>query len=181
MSISNKLLGTIEVIGAGIGGVVTNIFEAAKDSFDLIFKTVLPFMAFVAILITFVQETGLGNLIATALTPLSGSLLGLMLIALICGFPLISPILSPGAAVAQVVGVTVGGLIGTGIMHPTFALPALFAINVQVGCDSIPLMLSMQDAKDDTIKNGVPAFLISRQITGIIAVGIGYLFSIGLY
>ncbi|WP_432453294.1 hypothetical protein ACRRS0_20050 [Agarivorans sp. QJM3NY_29] len=177
----NVFLDIIEKLGGNIGKVVGHVFEAAQDSFTLVIKTVLPFMAFVAILITFVNETGLGSLIAHALTPLGDSLIGLVILAAICGFPLIAPILSPGAAVAQVVGVTIGGLIGSGVIPPMYALPALFAINVQAACDSIPLMLSMQDAKPETIETGVPALLISRQITGPIAVVIGYIFAIGLY
>ncbi|SHF44179.1 PTS glucitol/sorbitol transporter subunit IIB [Vibrio gazogenes] len=177
----NIFLNVVEKLGGNIGTVVGHVFAAAQDAFELVIKTVLPFMAFVAILITFVKETGLGDLIAHVLTPLGDSLIGLVVLSAICGFPLIAPILSPGAAVAQVVGVTVGGLIGTGIIPPMYALPALFAINVQAAADSIPLMLSMQDAKPETIKTGVPALLISRQITGPIAVLIGYIFALGLY
>ncbi|MCD4621736.1 PTS sorbitol transporter subunit IIB, partial [Proteus mirabilis] len=112
---------------------------------------------------------------------LAGSLTGLFVIAIICGLPFISPILAPGAAIAQVVGVLVGTLIGSGVVSPLMALPALFAINVQVGADFIPVGLSMQEAKEKTIRLGVPSFLLSRMITAPLAVAIGYLFSFGLF
>nr|WP_314267226.1 hypothetical protein [uncultured Moellerella sp.] len=176
-----SFLGVIESVGLNIGKIISLVFDSAREAMELIIKTVLPFMAFVAVLITLVDYTGLGQVMATALTPLAGSLWGLIILAIICGFPLLAPILSPGAAVAQVVGVTIGGLIATGAIPPMYALPAMFAINVQAAADSIPLMLGMQDAKKETIEVGVPALLISRQITGPIAVIVGYIFAIGLY
>ncbi len=92
-----------------------------------------------------------------------------------------SPILGPGAAVAQVVGVLVGTQIAAGAIPPQFALPALFAINAQVGGDFFPVGMSLMQAKPKTIEYGTPAFLIARQISSPIAVVIAYLFSIGLY
>ena len=75
----------------------------------------------------------------------------------------------------------IGTQIAAGAIPPQFALPALFAINVQVGADFVPVGLSMQQAEPDTIKYGTPAFLISRQITGPIAVILAYLLSFGLF
>ncbi len=121
---------------------------------------VIPFMAFVSLLIALVQETALGSLIAHALTPLANSLWGLVLLSLICGIPFLSPVLGPGAAISQVIGVMIGTQIGAGAISPAFALPALFAINVQVGCDFVPVGLSMQEAKPETIAKGVPAWWV---------------------
>ena len=104
-----------------------------------------------------------------------------MLLALIRGIPFLSPVLGPGAAISQVIGVMIGTQIGAGAISPAFALPALFAINVQVGCDFVPVGLSMQEAKPETIAKGVPAFLLSRQLTGPLAVIVGWLFSLGLF
>ncbi|MGC0590722.1 PTS sorbitol transporter subunit IIB, partial [Salmonella enterica subsp. enterica serovar Abony] len=47
--------------------------------------------------------------------------------------------------------------------------------------DFVPVGLSMQEAKPETIAKGVPAFLLSRQLTGPLAVIIGWLFSLGLF
>ena len=104
-----------------------------------------------------------------------------MILAAICGIPFLSPILGPGAAIAQVVGVLIGAKIGAGEISPVFALPALFAINVQVGADFLPVGMSMQEAKPETIEIGTPAVLLSRQITGPLAVIIAYLIGLGLF
>lgn len=45
----------------------------------------------------------------------------------------------------------------------------------------MPVGLTLGEAKPETIEVGVPAVLISRQITGPISVLIAYLFSFGLY
>lgn len=51
---------------------------------------------------------------ATAMTPLANSLWGLVLLSLICGIPFLSPVLGPGAAISQVIGVMIGTQIGAG-------------------------------------------------------------------
>ena len=75
----------------------------------------------------------------------------------------------------------IGTKIGMGEISPVFALPALFAINVQVGADFLPVGLSMQEAEPETIEIGTPAVLLSRQITGPLAVIVAYLVGLGLF
>ena len=75
----------------------------------------------------------------------------------------------------------IGDQIARGAIDPAYALPALFAYNVQVGCDFVPVGLALGEAKPKTIEIGVPAVLFSRQITGPLAVIIAWLFSFGLY
>ena len=174
-------LGAITKVGVGMGNIISLFYQSGKEAVDVCISRIIPFMAFIAIFIAFVQETSLGNIIAHGLSPLSGSLWGLLVLSIICGLPFLSPILGPGAAIAQVVGILIGTNIAAGFIDPIFALPALFAINVQVGADFVPVGLSMQSAKAETIELGTPAFLLSRQLTGPLAVIIGYLFSLGLF
>lgn len=176
-----SFLRIIEKIGLNIGNVVTLFFQSGKEAVDIMIKTVVPFMAFISVFIAIISTTAIGTTIAKLLTPLSGSIGGLILLSFICGIPFLSPILGPGAAIAQVVGVLIGTKIGMGEISPIFALPALFAINVQVGADFLPVGLSMQEAEPETIEIGTPAVLLSRQITGPLAVIVAYLVGLGLF
>lgn len=180
-AVTHSLVRSVEKVGTATGQVIALLFAASREAVDVSLRNVIPFMAFVSVLIALVQETALGSLIAHALTPLANSVWGLLLLSLICGIPFLSPVLGPGAAISQVIGVMIGTQIGAGNISPAFALPALFAINVQVGCDFVPVGLSMQEAKPETIAKGVPAFLLSRQLTGPLAVIIGWAFSLGLF
>jgi sorbitol-specific phosphotransferase system component IIBC len=84
--------------------------------------------------------------------------------------------------IAQIVGTLLGGtLLAQGQIPASYALPALFAINPQVGCDFIPVGLALGEAEPETVEIGVPAILFSRLITGPIAVVIAYVASFGLY
>ena len=174
-------IGFIANIGRAMGGVVNILFQSGRRSIDQVIRNVLPFMAFVTMLIGVINATGLGSVIASVLTPLGGSLIGLLVLSVICSLPFLSPVLGPGAVIAQVVGVLIGQQIGAGNIAPHFALPALFAYDSQVGCDFVPVGLALGEAKPETIQVGVPALLISRQVMGPVSVLIGWVFSFGLY
>jgi PTS system glucitol/sorbitol-specific IIB component len=173
--------GFIARFGRGMGGVVGILFQSGRQSIDQVIRNVLPFMAFVTMLIGIITATGLGDLIANTLAPLANNLVGLLILSVIVGLPFLSPVLGPGAVIAQVIGALVGDQIGRGAIDPQYALPALFAYNVQVGCDFVPVGLALGEAKPKTVEIGVPAVLFSRQITGPLAVIIGWLLSFGLY
>ena len=181
MSGGGGFTGLIANIGRVMGGVIGVLYQSGRRAIDMVIRNILPFMAFVTMLIGVINATGLGSLIAGVLTPLGGSLIGLLVLSAICGLPFLSPVLGPGAVIAQVIGVLIGQQIGAGTIAPQFALPALFAFDTQVGCDFVPVGLALGEAKPATIQVGVPAVLISRQITGPLAVLIGWVFSFGLY
>lgn len=168
-------------IGKSVGGVVNKLYQAARDTIDIVIRNIIPFMAFVSLLIGIIIKSGIGDWIANTILPFATSLPGLLVISVVCAIPVLSPLLGPGAVIAQVVGVLIGVEIGRGNIPPQYALPALFAINPQVGADFIPVGLALGEAKAQTIEVGVPAILISRLITGPLAVVIAYLASIGLY
>jgi glucitol/sorbitol PTS system EIIB component len=177
----NALNAILNRIGRTVGGVVGALYQSGRETIDTVIRNILPFMAFIALIIGVINATGIGKFIADRLAPLAGSLPGLLLISLVCALPVLSPLLGPGAVIAQVVGTLLGTQIGSGAINPQYSLPALFAINPQVGCDFIPVGLALGEAEPHTVEVGVPAVLFSRLLTGPVAVVIAYLASFGLY
>lgn len=165
-------------LGQGVGNVVAKFYEAGRETINVVIGSVLPFMAFVSMLMGIILASGLGDLIAKGISPLIGNIFGLIVISIICSLPFLSPILGPGAVIAQVVGTLIGSQIGLGHVPAYLALPALFAINGQVGCDFVPVGLSLGEAEPETIEYGVPALFYSRLITGPLAVVIAYVVAI---
>lgn len=174
-SAQGGMVGLITAIGRKMGGVVGVLFNSGRKSIDQVLRNVLPFMAFVTMLIGMINSTGVGNMLAHLLEPLAGNVFGLLVLSAICGLPFLSPVLGPGAVIAQVIGAAIiGPAIASGTIPPAMALPALFAYDTQVGCDFVPVGLALGEAKPDTIRVGVPAVLISRQIMGPVSVAIAY-------
>lgn len=176
-----KSQGIVVKIGKVVGEVVSKFFQAGRDTIEMVIKNILPFMAFTSTLLGIISASGLGNVIANTIAPLCGSLPGMLVICFVCSLPFLSPILGPGAVIAQVVGTLLGAQFATGAIPAQYALPALFAIDGQVGADFVPVGLSLGEAEPETIELGVPAVLFSRIVTGPLAVLIAFVFSIGLY
>jgi PTS system glucitol/sorbitol-specific IIC component len=168
-------------IGQAVGGVVGVLYQAGRDTIETVIRNTLPFMAFISVVVGIINKTGIGEVLADFIAPLASNLVGLLAISVFCAIPVLSPVLGPGAVIAQVVGVLLGTRIGAGDIPPQYALPALFAINPQVGCDFIPVGLALGEAEPETVEVGVPAVLFSRLITGPISVVIAYFASFGLY
>lgn len=176
------LVGLISSVGRVMGRVVGIFFNAGRRTIDQVVRNVLPFMAFVTMLIGLILYTGIGDILAQPMGPLANNIIGLLIISAICGLPFLSPILGPGAVIAQVIGVAIiGPQIANGTISPAMALPALFAYNTQVGCDFVPVGLALGEAKPKTIEIGVPAVLISRQIMGPVSVLIAWAVSLVVF
>ena len=159
-----KKQGFVVRLGKGVGYVVGQFFQAGRETIEMVIKNILPFMAFTSTILGIISASGL-----------------MLVICIICSLPFLSPILGPGAVIAQIVGTLLGAQFATGAIPAKYALPALFAIDGQVGADFVPVGLSLGEAEPETIEYGVPAVLFSRIVTGPLAVLIAFAFSVGLY
>ena len=177
----NTTSSVIQKIGMGAGKVVHTLYQAARDAVQSMITTILPFMAFVAMLIGVIQGSGFGNWFAKLLTPLAGNIFGLVALGFVCSIPLLSALLGPGAVIAQIIGTLIGVEIGKGTIPPQLALPALFAINTQCACDFIPVGLGLAEAEPETVEVGVVSVLYSRFIIGVPRVIVAWLASFGMY
>ncbi|MCM3726664.1 glucitol/sorbitol-specific PTS transporter subunit IIBC [Neobacillus cucumis] len=171
----------ITKFGLGAGKVINTFYQAGRDAVQTMINTIIPFMAFVSLLIGIIQGSGIGNLFAKMMSPLAGNIWGLVLIGFICSLPFLSPLLGPGAVIGQVIGTLIGVEIGKGNISPNLALPALFAINTQSACDFIPVGLGLAEAESETVEVGVPSVLYSRFLIGVPRVLVAWLASFGLY
>lgn len=168
-------------LGLGAGKVVNTFYQAARDAVQTCITTLLPFMAFVSLLIGIINGSGFGNAFASVLTPFASSIFGMVALGIICSIPGLSALLGPGAVIAQIIGTLIGTEIGKGNIPPQMALPALFAINCQGACDFIPVGLGLAEAETETIEVGVVSVMYSRFLTGWIRVLLAFAASIGLY
>lgn len=177
---SNGFMDVVSKIGTGVGRVISIIYQAARDTVNDVIRNIIPFMAFVSVLIGIINYTGFANVLAGVLTPLAGSLPGMLAIGMFCSIPFLSPLICPGAIIASVLSVLVGNQIANGTIPANFALPGFFAVNCQVGSDFAPVGMTLMEAKPETIEIGYPAFLFGKLITTPIQIILAYVLSFGL-
>lgn len=180
-SFLGRLTEVIQVIGRAIGFVVNAFFTGGKQAVNMTITNILPFLIFLSFVGGLMSSTGIGTVIANGLSVFTGSVIGLVIFALIIGIPVLSPLLGPGAVVQSILGTLIGTLIANGSISVTLALPALFAISIVDACDFIPVAASLGEAEPDTARVAVPAMLFSRFVTAPIAVLIGVVAGIGLF
>lgn len=172
-----SLTGFLVSIGKGAGVVVGTLYQSGRQSVDQVLRNILPFMCFISFVIGLILYTGIGTWIADNVSGLASSLPGLVVLGAIGGIPILSPLLGPGAVMAQIIGTVLGTQFASKALPASIALPTLFAINPQVGCDFIPVGLALGEAEPYTVEVGVPAVLFSRFGTGPLAVLIAYVLS----
>ena len=102
----------ITKVGLGVGKFVNTFYQAGRDAIQTCITTLLPFMAFVSLLVGIINGSGFGNAFAKLLTPLAGNVFGLVALGVICSIPGLSALLGPGAVIAQIVGTLIGTEIG---------------------------------------------------------------------
>ena len=168
-------------IGLGAGKVVATFNQAARDAVQTCIGTLLPFMAFVSMLIGIITGTGFGTYFSKLLQPLLGNVFGLLILGIVCSIPGLSAILGPGAVISQILGSIMGAEIAAGRISPHLALIGLFALNCHAACDFIPVGLGLAEAETETVEVGVVSVMYSRFITSWIRVLLAIVFSIGLY
>ena len=75
-------------LGIAIGGIVNKFYAAGRETIDITVKSILPFMAFVSMILGIISVSGLGNVIANTISPLASSLPGCWSFRSFVQFPL---------------------------------------------------------------------------------------------
>jgi glucitol/sorbitol PTS system EIIB component len=76
--------------GAVVGSIVNTFLASGRQTIELTLNTILPFMAYVSLLLGIVNYTGIAKGIATVLSPIATNPLGLIAIGVISALPFLS-------------------------------------------------------------------------------------------
>ena len=78
---ANGVTKLLETIGRGVGGVVSKLYQAGREAVDQVIKNVIPFMAFISLIIGIILASSIGDLIAQGLTGLANNIVGLLILS----------------------------------------------------------------------------------------------------
>lgn len=150
------------------------LYQAGKEAVNSFLTHVLPLMIGVSVLIGSFSFFNLEKVLSNIVYYSMGTLPGLLIMAILFSIPIFSNYLGAGATLGQVLIVLLGYEIAQGNIDFIWLFPALFATNVQVGCDFLPTALSMSDCEEKTVRAGLKAVAYSRLITSIVCVLVAY-------
>ena len=130
-----------------------------------VLKAAAPCLLFGAVLFVLLFWSGLGSMIGNELAKLTGRVLALVIIFLVCLIPSVSPLLGPGFLIAIAAGVLTGEQIAGGEARLILALASLLAIDAALGGSFIPPGHVLGENEPETISAGVPGIVFTRLIT----------------
>jgi PTS system glucitol/sorbitol-specific IIC component len=163
----------VNVIRKALSWAAKKIFR--RETFFYFVIHVLPVLVLAGGIAALIIRTGLDALIAGNVAPIPA----LVVILLLCFIPSISPFIGPGLGIALIAGILTGEQIAAGSVKLVMALPALLAIDAQVGGDFVPAGLALGEEEPETINAGIPPVLFTRLITVPAAVVAAYFFCFG--
>jgi len=143
----------------------------------IVIKPALPTLFGAALVFAALYRTGLVRTLADDLSLAIGHVPAVLLVALISFIPFFSPLLGPGLLVALLAGLLTGEQLAAGRINPFMLLPALFAIDVQIGNRFISRSFALGETEPETLNAGVPGVFFTRLITVPAAVTVAYFFS----
>jgi len=159
-----------------VGVVLKRIGLFLKRVF-IVIKPALPTLFGAALVFAVLYRTGLVRTLADDLSLAIGHVPAVLLVALISFIPFFSPLLGPGLLVALLAGLLTGEQLAAGRINPFMLLPALFAIDVQIGNRFISRSFALGETEPETLNAGVPGVFFTRLITVPAAVTVAYFFS----
>ena len=144
------------------------IRESAKDTIHIVLFSVLPLMLVASLFITLVKVLDLVGAFTSVFKASLGSWPGLIAVALILTLPKFASSFSAAGIVGQYLIIMLAFAIGARTIGYVWLLPALIAVNGQVGSDFLPTALGMSNTTKSVFANAIKIFPRSREITTIV-------------